>query len=459
MNIFWYKRVNIFLAVICSVCYSELQSQTLKFNHDYSQTLVMKLGISRPDGLGGSNVINDFEDALEIIKKTDDMTFGVPKIIYLVGWQYNGHDDKYPAWFEVNKALKREGDNSAEESLRWLMQESKKYNTTVSFHINMTDAYDNSPLWDTYLKNDLISKKKNGKLKVIGNYNDRKAYQVNYKNEWESDYAQKRIDALLEMLPVQDAGTIHIDAWFARSSPGHKESEETEREYQKLIAQYWIDKGVDVTSEFIIDYMTRLVPYAWWFNQSQEKYLSIAASAYCGGKINSNLKGDKKLGLLFGTSIHGEGIFPALNTEKLKPGWEQKFVHDFCMNSVPYFYLNQFDRLSVEGKGNKRIAKFSDDVETHLADSSIWQDGNILKKGGDLLLPVSWKNDCFIAFSEDGYEQKRWALPREWEEVKSVKISSIHNSENQQTTNLNVVDNHLILSLRKGEAVFISPYK
>ena len=114
------------------------------------------------------------------------LSLGIPKIVYLVGWQYNGHDDKYSAFFDANELLKRPEDKSAIESLRWLMREARKYHTIVSLHINMTDAYDDSPLWDEYVKHDLISKNADGTLKVIGEYNNRKAYQINYKNEWES---------------------------------------------------------------------------------------------------------------------------------------------------------------------------------------------------------------------------------------------------------------------------------
>ena len=49
------------------------------------------------------------------------MNFKLFKIIYLVGWQYNGHNDKYPAFFEVNRALKWLQDKDAMESLLWLM--------------------------------------------------------------------------------------------------------------------------------------------------------------------------------------------------------------------------------------------------------------------------------------------------------------------------------------------------
>lgn len=209
------------LVLVLFVGVYAVHAQLIKGHHDYSQTLVMKLALSIPDGKGGSKVFCDFETALDLIKKADQLTLQVPKIIYLVGWQYKGHDDKYPAFFEVNKALKRAGDTTAEESLSWLIKEAKKHHTTVSLHINMTDAYEDSPLWDTYVGSDLISKNANGSLMVIGNYNNRAAYQINYRNEWESGWTQRRIDSLLTVVPeLENTGTIHLDAWIARDSKG-----------------------------------------------------------------------------------------------------------------------------------------------------------------------------------------------------------------------------------------------
>ena len=97
----------------------------LKRHHEYHQTLMMKLFLSdvEPEkgedkqvkirDKGKSKVVLDFEQALEIIRKIDNLTLGIPKIIYLVGWQYNGHDSKYPAWGEVNPELKRPQDKTA----------------------------------------------------------------------------------------------------------------------------------------------------------------------------------------------------------------------------------------------------------------------------------------------------------------------------------------------------------
>lgn len=97
-----------------------------KFNYDYSQTMMMKIIVANPDNKGGSKVFNTFDEVLEIIKKTDELTAGAPKIIYLVGWQYLGHDDRYPEFFEVNRfAAGTETAEEAREKLLWLIREAK----------------------------------------------------------------------------------------------------------------------------------------------------------------------------------------------------------------------------------------------------------------------------------------------------------------------------------------------
>ena len=112
------------------------------YRYDYSRCMVMKLGMAYPEPkiAGKSHVLMTFEEALSYIKQIDAITQGITKIYYLVGWQYLGHDDKYPDFFEVNEALKRPQDKTAAESFRWLCEEGKKYNSVISVHINFNDA-------------------------------------------------------------------------------------------------------------------------------------------------------------------------------------------------------------------------------------------------------------------------------------------------------------------------------
>ena len=88
-----------------------------KFNYDYSKILWMKMFLAKPDFPNNeSEVLINFEQALEIIKEIDNITQGIQKIIYLVGWQGLGHDDCYPEMDVINPFLKRYCDKTAKES-------------------------------------------------------------------------------------------------------------------------------------------------------------------------------------------------------------------------------------------------------------------------------------------------------------------------------------------------------
>jgi hypothetical protein len=251
------------------------------------------------------------------------------------------------------------------------------------------------------VENDLISKNSDGKLKMIGEYNGLKAHQINYRNEWEKGYTQMRIDRLLQLLPeLKEAATIHIDAWIARPSEGHNESAVTEADYQRKGLRYWNKKGLDVTSEWVMDYMTGLVPLAWHFNGFvQEDYLRIPAGVYTGTGINPDIReSDHDLGFLFGTSSYGEPLWksPAMKE------WMPELTRDFMLKCPQYFYLNRLKRLSVEGDGKNRTALYSGRVSVSLADSTVRQQDRILRRSNTLSFPAVWRDDAGVILYTDG---------------------------------------------------------
>lgn len=430
------------------------------FRHAYQHTLVMKMFLSLPDGKGGSIVGQNFEGALSIIRETDQLTLGVPKIIYLVGWQYNGHDDKYPAFFEVNPALKRPVDATALESLKWLIKEARNYHTTVSLHINMTDAYEDSPLWSTYVKEDMLSKNADGSLLVIGNYNNRKAYQINYQREWEKGYAQKRVDQLLELLPeLKEAGTIHLDAWIARESKGHRESMVQEAQYQQLLAAYWRSKGIDPTTEWVMDYMLGKVPYYWHFNgRTQDDYLKQPASVITGSRMNPDLKNsDFGLEFLFGTSMYGENLFPDKRKDKDQSDWYKAFQKEFYLNFLQYDFLNRQQRLAVEGTGSNRVSVFSNAIRVSLADSTVRQQDFQYRNRNTIFYPVGWRSDnSWTAYSTSS---TNWttSIPENWKNVRNIQSWRITNKGLVKAAQYIVRNNQVSIPLDANQPLLLVP--
>ena len=142
------------------------------YQHEYHQSLVTKIAQALKTG----ELYCTFAQALEMIRRIHHLTGGLKHVTYLAGWQFEGHDSKYPAWSEVNARLKRPEDREAVDSLRWLMAEARAYDTTVSLHINMSDAYENSPLWDLYRKEDLLIRKHDGELAKGGVWGGEQSY-------------------------------------------------------------------------------------------------------------------------------------------------------------------------------------------------------------------------------------------------------------------------------------------
>lgn len=411
--------------------------------HAYHQTLTLKLFMSQAlfDGKlkrkdnGRSELFLNYEQALDVIRRIDHQTLGIPKIIYLVGWQYNGHDSKYPAWFSGNETLKRAQDANSLESLKWLMQEAERYHTTISVHINMLDAYEDSPLWDVYVKNNIIAKNADGSLRAA-----EWGYPISYAQEWKTGFAQKRIDSICKILPLQKAGTVHIDAFHSWPpipktdangkyqvdlskgpiSPylGFTVAEETET--QRNIFRYWASKGIDVTSEGV-DFLRETAfegyqPMGWWFGGGLDNYLKWPASLYCGGNDRS------EWGKLFGTSMHGEEL---VKKDYLAlPG----FKEEFCLKTAVWYYLNRLTRLYVVNDKEFKSVQFSDAVKTFLSKDQykITAGDATILENDDLLIPALWINkNSLIAYSKTGYENKWWILPKGWEKVKKIKISRV----------------------------------
>lgn len=400
----------------------------MNFNYDYSRTMMMKIKLAKPNLKGGCDIWQNFEGALNIIKQVDALTLGAPKIVYLVGWQYLGHDDKYPAFFEVNNHIKRDEDKTAKESLLWLIEEAKKYNTIVSLHINLSDAYPDSPLWQEYLKNDLILRHLNGKLKVTGVWNGRSAYQVRFAKELESGYFKKRVDKLFDIVPLREIGAIHIDAFFVRK--GKDTDIAGEKRARLAMIEYFKSRGVDVTSEFIYREHKNgfrahfgksdtigVIPAFWNPVLSRKDLLKYQASELAGGLQCETLTRDKNLEWLFYGNIQGEEIF-------VLDDWQKEFLYKFATYNVPYLFLNGYKRERIKGVSNSRIAKYSNNVEVSIKDKKITSNGVILKKNEELCLPVFWRKNGYIAYTAQG-GVCRWRLARGNAEIYEISADGL----------------------------------
>ena len=449
--------------------------------YDYSKLYMSKLflGMANYDGeyLGwckmrdnGTQSVNlTFEQALEVIKGIDAISPGLKKIIYLVGWQYLGHDSKYPAFFAGNEALKRPGDKDALESLRWLMKEARNYNTIVSLHINMFDCYVDSPIYDKYLAADVLCKDKSGNL-IHGDW----GYKVCYPAEWDAGLTQWRLDTLCQLLPLAEQGTLHIDAFHSKIpipgpdgniigrgsplSPYHGYSAQDDIDAKKKIVAYMDAKGIDITCEGTgNDVGTGVSPREGWFpaywGYSDLLTHLLALNAQQATGPNCSLE-------ILGTNANAETIFNNGLSREQQFEW---FKKDFCKKSVIYLYLNYFGRKQMlydpNDSNGRNIAVFEKGVRTfydrgnmHLA-----KDGNVLAENGDIFVPAVWLDDqSLVAFSENGYSSRTWTIPAGCAIMSDTPAYTIEYNNKTPFTDFKLDGRQLTLSLAPGQMVIFS---
>jgi hypothetical protein len=442
------------------------------FFYDYHQTLMLKIFSIHPRDHEGTATCS-FKETLEVIRKTDNLSRGIPKILYLEGYQEGGFDQLFPAWLPVDPRLKREEDETALESLRWLMREAKKYNTIVSLHIDMVQAYTNSPLWDEYKEKDVLSRDENGEVILLTQNNNRTAKMnlTSYTREWKEGLAQRRIDQLIEAVPeILDAKTIHLDnlvTYYGPEnrplSPWHAKPENggidmyKEVETIRKIFRYFRDRGIDVTGEGILwahppkEGFYGIQGYSWWgrgsiHSMEVPERLSARGAQSRSEKDWDVLPGDFR----FASNIHGELVW--LRNKEEMP----ELLHRFCTMALPYYFLSQFDRLTmIDDNLHYSGGVVAGESGGH---KIIRQSDFVLVDDGDVFVPAIWKPKEIIAYSTEGYSSRSWLLPQDWAYIKKVDLYSITlEGSSPIEKGISTENSKLVISLEPGEAIAIVP--
>ncbi|MBS1852859.1 MAG: hypothetical protein JST79_18300 [Acidobacteria bacterium] len=146
-----------------------------------------------------------FEETLQLIKRISIITGNAKQVAALTGWQNRGMDSGWPYFDRVNEAL------GGLTKLQWLVREVGKYNTTISYHINIDDSNANTPGFERSIA--VLADGRNGKPYPWSIYytGGPQVYRISHTKDLESGFFQERVGAMLQLLPKTNS--IQLDTF------------------------------------------------------------------------------------------------------------------------------------------------------------------------------------------------------------------------------------------------------
>ncbi|MBC7326717.1 hypothetical protein H5T87_01210 [bacterium] len=364
----------------------------------YKNSIVYKIFCDVPQA---EKPVTTFSEAFEIIKKFYNLTQGMRQIVYLVGWQFRGHDTGYPAIDQVNERL------GGREGLLRLIEDARRFNAIVSFHDNYDDAYMDSPAWN----DDFICRTPNGELVKGGVWAGGQSYIINPKRYVEGGYAEKRIKQTLSLYPIRES--YHIDVLSAvplrYSYSLHTCTGSESVFYKKRIVEMFRDRGVDVTSELVTQPFLGFLSYFWHLSSSYDGFSWLERKFFSDEENIPFVPA-----CIHGKAIYGSrGYLGGVGRMDVTPGNWRDFLRLLFLETFPsLLFVDQRIEDYRDGKIIYREGWWS-------SDDQVFYRGRLVRKGGDVFLPRN--SEEWLAYSDQGGVVE-WELPDGWKGVEIYRL-------------------------------------
>ena len=189
-----------------------------------------------------------FDDTLQLIKRISTITGNTKQIAAVTGWQNRGMDSGWPYFDRVNEAL------GGLTKLQWLAREASKYNTTVSYHINIDDSNADTPGFERSIP--VLADGRDGKPYPWSIYytNGPQVYRISHTKDMESGFFEERVGSMLRLVP--ETNSIQLDTFRPYSisfGPGENIGLIDEVVNSARIVDWFHQHGIAVSSEGPVD--------------------------------------------------------------------------------------------------------------------------------------------------------------------------------------------------------------
>jgi hypothetical protein len=386
-------------------------------NPYYKDKSFIRIFLSRR---GNTNENLTFDEVLERIRQFAAQTDSAAYVVYLLGWQYSGHDTGYPSVDKVNEDLGGYG------KLINLIEEAKKYNVNVSFYDNYDDSYPDNPGWDA----DVICRDPNGNIMRGGAWDGEQSYLMSsYKYIVKSGLDRARFT--LDRYPVRDA--YFIDVLSGGYKGGRKYDFNPKSpagaiknfEGKLMLIDEFNKRGIDVATE---DFTGFFVGHVGTFGDiiafdnvyfSGEEQIPLIPLIY-QGKTSFGMKTSS-------SSFHARTFLYGQRAQKLTNKRNEFTVANYILDALPKQKLYGKIMKSYERYGDLERVIYEDGtvVEANITTdkySVTLGDGQMIARDYTTFAPV--KENVYFAASRDG-GLLSVRIPVLWKENDRIKVFAV----------------------------------
>ena len=417
-----------------------------------------------------AGVCTDLSRSEEIIEAFHNITDGLPQIVYLVGLQAGGHDGTYPTLGGgVNPNV------GTEAQFRELVQTCKgKYNTILSSHTNIDDAYSDSEDWDDRY------------VVASGSPGEDARYvtgSICHTRDAETGAIFRRLEEFLDCFPFEK--TLHMDN-LRLTNTYRREGWKGISILEELVCGImpvmdWLkERGITTTTEgyngMPVD--PSGIVSGFWHHDAPDRMRQILHRRISGGGRGSHFgeytARDYGICNNFHIDIAGRRWPPDDLPEKVREehfGWLEEqnienltwaldenwkqIVDCIYLGALLHHFYNEREMLIWEDTGQGHRLTFEGDVVAEVCieseDSLVVTMGAItVADGNDRFIP---RDGAIYAYSKDG-SQKTWNLPKDFRD-QTLQLFSLTREGRGPAPDYHLTEDTIQLNLQAGVPVKI----
>lgn len=396
---------------------------------------------------------HSFNQAIEMVRKVSNLIDGGKQVVYIVGWQYKGHDTGYPYVFEVDPR------GGTMDELKQCIKSAKDYNAIVTMHDNYDDAYI-SP----YFNDQIIAKDEFGKLYRGWPWAGGLSYIISPKRYRDTGLLAERVKRTVETYGIHSS--YHLDVLTSEGrrydfEPEWAAAADLSLESKKAVVYEFNKYGIDITSEILSHPFVGVIGMAWTTRDNPkdtlfpgERYIPLTSMIYHGTIQYNNFVGsddDILRGIITG-SYAGWCDVSEVREQDLKAYFLQGIPMGLLYDYKIEDYQEDDSSIFIEYENNSSVS-----VDKKNKNYRIFVNGQLIAHDWSTFAP-GVKEGSYLAYATKAGAIE-YPVPAGWNKEMAIRAVSLTEEGEGATVDFSICNEKITIQMPGNTPVRVMPVK